>query len=163
MSHTALAAIALTLAVVGVFGVVVPVLPGSLMVAVAMLVWAFGVHSTLGWITFGVGAVLVAIGMTSSALLTRKHLKRREIPQWPVIVGLAGGIAGAILLPGPGLLIGFVATLFVVELVRIKQVRAAASTTWVAIKAVGLGMLIELGCALLATSTLVASVLLSGP
>lgn len=158
MPHPALAAIALVCAIVGVFGVVVPVLPGSLTVGVGLLVWGFGVHTTSAWIVMGVGLVLVAIGNLSSLVLTRRQLKQREIPGWPMIVALVGAIAGMFLIPGFGLVIGFVATLFVAELIRVKSVKAALTTSVAILKTVGVGMLLELTCALLATSVLVFGV-----
>lgn len=154
---TAVAAAAL--AVVGVLGIIVPVLPGSLTIIVALLVWAWWGSSPWGWVAFGVGSVLVVAGMLASLLLARRDLKAREIPQWPVLVGLAAGIVGMFLLPGFGLLIGFVAGLLLSEYARVRNWRLAVDTSWVALKAIGVGMLVELTCGLVAASVLAASIL----
>ncbi|GAA1390903.1 DUF456 domain-containing protein [Luteococcus peritonei] len=147
------------LALVGLCGIVVPMLPGSLTVALAALVWAIWGTSSWGWVAFGVAAVLLAIGMTASLLLTRRDLGRREIPQWPVVVGLVCGLVGAFVLPALGLPIGFVLGLFLAELVRLKDARLALETSVAAVKTIGLGMAVELGCAMAATAVLSTSVL----
>ncbi|MEL4356571.1 MULTISPECIES: DUF456 domain-containing protein [unclassified Luteococcus] len=156
----ALIAVAVALlALIGLCGIIVPALPGSLTVGLGALVWAIWGNSSWGWIAFGIAAVLLVIGMASSALLTKRDLDRREIPQWPVFVGLACGLVGAFVLPALGLPIGFVVGLLCAELVRVRDVGQALSTSITAIKAIGTGMLVELSCAMTATAVLGASVI----
>ena len=162
MDPALLGAIAIVVAVVGLCGVIVPVLPGTLLVGVGLAVWTLGHRSPLDWVLLAGGAAILIIGSLTGALLTKRHLERRDIPRWPVVVGLVAGIAGMVLLPGPGLLVGFVAGLFLAELVRVHRPRAALATSWVAIRSVGLGMLIELGCDLAVTTALVVRVLAVG-
>jgi len=153
------AVVAALLAGVGVLGIVVPVLPGSLTIIGALLVWAWWGSSPWGWVAFGVGAVLVVAGMLASWVLTRRDLKARAIPQWPVLVGVGAGIVGMFVLPGFGLVLGFVAGLLLSEYARVRDWRAAVDTSWVAVRAIGVGMLVELACGLLAASVLAASIL----
>ena len=61
--------------VVGAVGIIVPVLPGSLLIGVSLLVWALVLGSPLGWIIFGIAALFIAAGMTSSAVLTGRAMK----------------------------------------------------------------------------------------
>lgn len=159
MSAGLVAVITAVLALVGLCGIVVPVLPGSICVAAAALVWAIWGTSSWGWVAFGIAAVLVAIGMTASLLLTKRDLGRREIPQWPVMVGLACGIVGAFLLPALGLPIGFVVGLFLAELVRQKDAKLAWQTSVAAVRTIGIGMAVELVCAMVAVAVLSTSVL----
>lgn len=154
MSPVVIAIVVAVLVLVGLFGIVVPVLPGSITIGVAALVWAIWGSSTWGWWAFGIVAVLVAVGMTASLVLTKRNLDRRAIPTWPVTIGLVGGVIGFFVIPALGLPIGFVIGLFVAELVRVKDVRLAGSTTLTAVKAIGLGMGIELVCALAAATVL---------
>lgn len=158
MDPALLGAIALVLAVVGVCGVVVPVLPGTLLVGLGLAVWSLGHRSAVDWTLLGVGAAVLVAGSLTGAVLTKRHLARRDIPRWPVVVGLVASIAGMVLLPGPGLLIGFVAGLFLAELARVRSPRAAVSTSWVAVRSVGLGMLVELACDVAVTAALVVRV-----
>jgi uncharacterized protein YqgC (DUF456 family) len=53
--------VALAIAV-GVVGVVVPVLPGSLLVLGAILVWAWNVGGGTAWAVFAVATVFLALG-----------------------------------------------------------------------------------------------------
>ena len=59
------AVLALLLAAVGVVGILLPVLPGSLTVGAGLLVWALFGGSSWGWVTFGGGAVILAVGATA--------------------------------------------------------------------------------------------------
>lgn len=138
---------------VGVVGVIVPVLPGSLLIGVSLLVWALVVAEPVGWVVFGVGVVFVAAGMLSSAVLTGRAMKRREIPNRSVLAGLVLAVVGFFVIPFVGLLVGFAVGLFLSEFQRQKAFKSAISSSLAALKAVGLGMLAEFGFAGLAAGT----------
>ena len=138
---------------VGAVGIIVPVLPGSMLIGISLLVWALAMGSTVGWVVFGVGIALVAAGMASSAVLTSRALKKRSIPGRSVVGGLLLGIVGFFMIPVVGLLVGFALGLFLSELARQKDARAAVSSSVAAIKATGLGILAEFGFASLAAGT----------
>ncbi|MGA7205136.1 MAG: DUF456 domain-containing protein [Specibacter sp.] len=144
--------------VVGAAGVVIPVLPGSLLIGVALLVWALVVGHPVGWVVFGVGAALVAAGMLSSTLLTGQAMKERKIPGRSVIAGLVLGVVGFLVVPVVGLLLGFALGLFLSEFQRQKAVKPALSSSGAALKATGLGLLAEFGFAALAAGTWSAGV-----
>ncbi len=152
---------AILLALAGLVGIVFPVLPGSLLVGAGALVWAVWGGSSWGWIAFAFAVTLLAIGAGSSWLLTGRSLREREVPGWPVTVGIVVGIVGVFVLPGFGLPIGFAVGLLLAEWWRLRDLRQAASTSWATIKALGVGILVELGCAMLATSILAVSILTS--
>lgn len=149
---------AVLLALVGLVGIIVPVLPGSILVGVGALVWAFWGGSSWGWVAFAVAALLLVVGAGSSLLLTGRSLQRRQVPKWPVTVGIVVGIVGMFWLPGFGLPIGFALGLLLAEWVRMRDFRQAAVTSWETIKSLGVGILIEFGCAMLATSVLAVSI-----
>lgn len=157
--HIVAAIAASLLAAVGVVGIVIPVLPGSLTIGVGLLVWALWGGSPWGWLTFAAGVLFVAAGMSASWVLTGRTLTKREIPQWPVLVGLAVGVVGLFVLPGLGFLIGFVLGVFASEFARLRQVKQAAETSWRLILAVGKGMLVELGCGVVAAGILGVGIL----
>ncbi|MGV8846173.1 DUF456 domain-containing protein [Tessaracoccus sp.] len=146
------------LALVGLVGIVFPVLPGSILVGVGALVWALWGTSTWGWVAFGVAALLLVMGGASSLLLTGRSLKQRQIPKWPVTAGIILGVVGMFLLPGFGLPIGFALGLLLAEWYRMRSFTQAALTSWQTIKALGLGILVEFGCAMVATSVLAVSI-----
>lgn len=149
---------AVVLALIGLAGIVFPVLPGSIMVGIGALAWAIWGASGWGWIAFGVAAVLLIIGALSSWLLTGASLQRNEVPKWPVTVGILLGIAGMFVLPGFGLPIGFALGLLLAEWFRMRDLRKALTTSWATLKALGLGILVEFGCAMLATGVLAVSI-----
>ncbi len=68
------------------------------------------------------------------------------------MVGGAGAIVGFFLIPVVGLLVGFVGGIFAAEQLRLRAGPAARQSTWVAMKATGFSMLIELAALLLAAS-----------
>lgn len=153
------AALSIVLVVVGVCGIVVPVLPGSLAILGGLLVWAIWGGSPWGWVVFAIGGAFVAAGATAQYLITGRRLKARAIPSRSVVIGLVCGVVGLFVIPFLGLPIGFTAGLLLSEYARVRNLREAASTSWTALKSVGLGMLVELGCALVAATTLLVGVI----
>lgn len=145
---------------VGAAGIIIPVLPGSILIGISLLVWALVQGSTLGWIIFGVGVIFVAAGMASSAVLTSRVMKERSIPGRSVVIGLILGVVGFFLIPVVGLLVGFILGLFLSEFARQKEFKSAGSSSLAALKAMGLGMLAEFGFASLAAGTWVTGVLI---
>lgn len=139
--------------IVGAVGILVPVLPGSILIGISLLVWVLTMGSTVGWVVFGVGIAFVAAGMASSAVLTGRAMKKGSIPGRSVVIGLLLGIVGFFVIPVVGLLVGFALGLFLSELARQKDAGAAVSSSMAAIKATGLGILAEFGFASLAAGT----------
>ncbi|MEV8041807.1 DUF456 domain-containing protein [Arthrobacter sp. NPDC080082] len=143
----------------GVAGIVIPVLPGSILIALSLLAWAFwGGAGTTGWVVLAVGGVFVLAGMAAGAVLTGRKLKQHSIPGRSVVTGLVFGVVGMFLIPAVGLFVGFAAGLLLSELHRTRAWRTAAASSWAALKATGLGMLAEFGLACLAASTWVIGV-----
>ena len=144
--------------VVGLTGIVVPVLPGTVTLVIATLVWAILIGGWTGWVAFAIVLVLGAIGMTTSYVLTGRRLQAAEVPMWPVYVGIASGIVGIFVIPFLGLPIGFLIGLYVSEALRQKDWRKGLTSAWIAMKALGLGILIEFSLAMLSTITFAIAV-----
>jgi uncharacterized protein len=144
---------------VGVAGTVIPVLPGSILIGLSLLAWAiWGGAGTAGWVVFGVGLAFVLAGMAASAVLTGRKLREHRIPSRSVVAGLALGVVGMFVIPVVGLFVGFAAGLLLSEIHRTRDFRTALASSWAALKATGLGMLVEFGLACLAASTWVIGV-----
>jgi len=140
--------------VVGVAGTIIPVLPGSILIGVSLLAWAlWGGAGATGWVVFGIGMMFVLAGMAASAVLTGRKLKEHSIPSRSVVVGLVLGVAGMFVIPVVGLFVGFAAGLLLSELQRTRVFGTAVASSWAALKATGLGMIVEFGLACLAAST----------
>ncbi|MDQ0680971.1 uncharacterized protein YqgC (DUF456 family) [Arthrobacter pascens] len=139
---------------VGVAGTIIPVLPGSVLIGLSLLAWAiWGGAGTAGWVVFGVGLAFVLAGIAASAVLTGRKLKQHSIPNRSVVIGLVAGVAGMFIIPVVGLFVGFAAGLLLSEFLRTRDFGTATASSWAALKATGLGVLVEFGLACLAAST----------
>jgi len=137
---------------VAAFGTVYPLLPGSPVALVTLIAWGWVLGSAASWTAAGIGAVLVCIGWSASALLTGRKLKREKIPRRSILIAVLAGIVGMFVIPLFGLLIGFAAGLFVSEYVRAGDSRAALRSSLEALKVTGMGMLVEFAMVALAGS-----------
>jgi uncharacterized protein len=135
---------------VGVLGTIIPVLPGPLLIIAALLIWALVLANPVGWIVFAIGTLLAVVGMLASAVLTGRRLRERKIPSHSIVIGLVCGVAGMFLIPVVGLILGFMLGLFLSESARQRDFSHALSSSWAALKATGVGILVAFTCASLA-------------
>nr|WP_209044120.1 DUF456 domain-containing protein [Brevibacterium marinum] len=138
---------------VGCLGIILPVLPGSILIGIGVLVWAIVIGGPMAWIVFAIDAVFVAAGMSASLVLTGRRLKDMEVPNKSVLLGGILGIVGFFVIPVLGLPIGFIAGLYLAEYLRIKEAKEAWDSSWESLKAIGIGVAIEFILALLAAIT----------
>jgi len=139
------------LILVGVVGVVVPLLPGTLLVAVGVLFWAIEVRGTTAWVFAGLALMLLAVGAVVKYTVPGRRLRTAGVPTTTMVAGGLLGIVGFFVVPVVGLLIGFVLGVYLAELRRVGSA-AAWPATKAALRAVGLSLLIELAAALLAAA-----------
>jgi uncharacterized protein YqgC (DUF456 family) len=151
--------VALAIAV-GLVGVVVPLLPGSLLVLAAVLVWAWDIGTTAGWIVLAVAASFIALGTVVKYIVPGRRLKGAGIPGSTMLLGGLLGVVGFFVIPVIGLPIGFVLGVYLAELRRVGSAAAWPATKH-ALKAVGLSMLIELVASLCAAATWAMGVVLT--
>lgn len=137
---------------VGLVGIVVPVLPGAILVAAAILVWAFVENTTAAWVTFGVAAVLIGVSTVIKYTWPVKRMRAAEVRTSSLVLGGVLGIVGFFVIPVLGLFIGFVLGIYSAELANRHDQRLAWTSTKHALKGVALSMFIELTGALLATA-----------
>ena len=134
---------------VGVLGVVVPLLPGTLLVAGAVLVWAFDEGSTTAWLCAAGACALLAAGAVVKYAVPGKRLRRAGVPTSTLLLGAVLAVVGFFVVPVIGAFLGFVLGVYLVEVRRLGS-RQAWPATRSALGAVGLSLLIELVAALLA-------------
>lgn len=152
-----LADIAAGLAIlIGLAGILVPILPGSLLILVALLAWAAEVGTRTGWLVAGIGAIFLVIGTVVKYLLPGRRLKA-TVPTSTMVVGAVGAIIGFFVIPVVGALLGFPIGVYVAEHHRLGAGQAWPSTK-AALKAVGASILIEFVAGLLAAAVFVAGV-----
>ncbi len=148
--------VALAIAV-GLVGILVPVLPGSILVVGAVLVWAWVTGGPTAWLVFAVATTLIAVGTVVKYLVPGRRLQDAGIPASTQWIGVALGVVGFFVVPVVGLVLGFVLGVYLAELRRVGSAQAWPSTVH-SLKAAGLSILIELGAALAATLVWVAGV-----
>ncbi len=144
---------------VGLVGIVVPVLPGSILIGAAVVVWAAFTGTPAAWIVAVLCVLLVAGGMTLTWYLTAKHTRAAGVPNATLVVAGLAGIVGFFVVPVLGLLLFFLTGLFVAEYVRLHDPRHAWRSALAALKGTGLGTLSELGLALVASGLWLGAVL----
>ncbi|HAM44813.1 MAG TPA: DUF456 domain-containing protein [Propionibacteriaceae bacterium] len=137
---------------VGLIGIVITVLPGSLLIGGAVLVWALYTNSAVGWWTFAIVAVLVTIGMIWSKWEMARHTQKVGTSSWSLVCAGVLGIVGFFVIPVIGLVIGFVLGLWLAEYYRLRDVNGAWTSAKAGLRGTGVGILIELGTGLLAAS-----------
>ena len=130
--------------VIGLLGVLIPGIPGLLLVAGVALVWALDVGETASWFVFGVVLVVLALGTTAKYVLPSRSLKDAGAPRSTLVLGLLGAVVGFFVIPVVGFLIGAVAGVFVGELIRLRAGSEAWRSTIRTAKAIGIGLLLEL-------------------
>ena len=146
--------------VVGVLGTVVPVLPGGLLVAASVLVWALATGGAAWWVLVAVVVVLAA-GQVLEYLTAGVSLKRAGVPNRSLVLGGLGGIVGFFVVPVLGLVLGFLGGLYLAERARQPDAEAAWRSTRTGLRAAGVALLIELAAVLVA-ATLWFAVVLTG-
>jgi uncharacterized protein YqgC (DUF456 family) len=152
--------VALVIAV-GLVGIVVPLIPGILLVFGAIAVWAVVENNVTGWVTLGVVAALVAASTLIKYLWPMRRMRAADVSTWSLVAGAVLGIVGFFVIPLVGLVIGFVLGVYLAELSNRRDQRLAWTSTKHAVKGVALSVGVELAGALLATVAWVAGVYLT--
>lgn len=137
---------------VGLVGIVLPVLPGSVVIAAAVLVWAIDTGGW-AWAVLAVVVLLLAVGWSASYLVPGRRVATSGVPRSTLVVAGLAGLVGFFVVPVLGLFVFFPAALYLMEYQRLRDRSAAWASAWLAIRMTALGMLIELGLGLLAATT----------
>ena len=150
MSTGGIVLVALVIAV-GVIGIIVPLLPGILLVYGAILVWAVVEHNVTAWVTLGVVTVLIGATTLIKYMWPARRMRAADVGTGTLLIGAVLGIIGFFVIPVVGLVIGFVLGVYLAELANRRDQRLAWTSTKHALKGVALSVGVELAGALLAT------------
>ncbi len=150
MSTAGIVLVALAIAV-GLVGIIVPILPGALLVLGAIAVWAYVEHTTVAWITLGVATALIVVSAVIKYTWPARRMREADVSRSSLVIGAVLGIIGFFVVPVIGLVLGFVLGVYLVELSNRRDQRIAWRATMHALKGVALSVGIELAGALLAT------------
>ncbi|MDM8085621.1 DUF456 domain-containing protein [Cellulomonas cellasea] len=146
---------------VGLVGVVVQVLPGSVLVLAAIGVWAAFTGGAVAWAAFGVGVLAIAVAAVGKYVLAGRGLTRAGVPGSTLVWGGVAGVVGFFVVPVVGLPLGFVGGVYATQRVRDRDHAAAWAATLAAVRATGITIVVELAGALLATAAWVVAVVLT--
>jgi len=145
---------------VGIAGVIVPVLPGTVLVLGAILVWALEIGTGTAWVVFALATTFLVLGTVVKYLVPGRRLKSSGVPNRTLLAGALLAFIGFFVVPVVGMLIGFVLGVYAAERARVGAAGAWPSTKE-ALRAVGVSILIELVAAFLAAATWVVGVVLT--
>ena len=130
--------IILGIMVVGLLGLLIPVIPGLVIIWLAGLAYGLGVgFQTPGWIFFAILTIIMAVGSLVDNVVMGQQAHQSGASWISVLLAMLFGVVGTFILPVIGGFIGALLALFLAEWVRRKNWRdaMAATTGW----AVGCG------------------------
>ena len=142
---------------VAAVGVVIPLLPGALLAALAITVWAI-VAGGWAWAVLALALAILALGQVVKYVWPGRRLTRSGVPMSSIVAGGLLGIVGFFVIPVVGLPIGFVAGVYAAERLRLSSNTALPShaaawrSTVEAMKATGLSILVELASVLVVSA-----------
>ena len=154
-----LVAVCALIILVGLAGIVLPILPGgAILVGAGVLLWAWaGPDTSAAWAVFAIAVALLLVGTVTKFAVPGRSLKGAGIPFSTQLAGAALGVVGFFIVPVVGLILGFVLGVYLAELRRVGHERAGSSTR-LALRAAATSILIDLFAALLATGVWVVGV-----
>lgn len=153
--------IAAVLILVGLAGVLLPVIPGLSLIVVGIAVWAIPRGDTLGWSVLGIATAIVVLGSIVKYVLPGQRMRDSGVPMRTIAVGVVLGVIGFFVIPVLGLFLGFVLGVYVAEHARLVDSSLAWPSTRQALLAVGISIIIELGAGLLATAVWIGGLVLA--
>ena len=157
MSTGGLVLVAMAIAV-GLVGILVPFLPGTLLVGAAIAVWAYVEHTTVSWVILGVATAVLGAGVLIKYLWPARRMRAADVNGRTSAAGAVLGVIGFFVVPVAGLVLGFVLGVFLAELAQRRDRRRAWASTVHAVKGVALSVGVELAAALSATAVWVVGV-----
>ena len=134
---------------VGIIGTVVPMIPGTILIFIGALIYAFADgFQIVGWPTLVVMGLLTAVATTADIWASSVGARIGGASGWSVLLGLVGGLAGLVFFSLPGAVVGAVLGVLLTEILRVRDWRKAlrAGGGWL----VGwlLSAVVQLGAAL---------------
>lgn len=146
---------------VGLAGVVIPLVPSSSLILLAILVWSVRTGGAAAWGVFTVAAALLVGGAVVKYVVPGRRLRGVGIPTSTLLAGGLLGVVGFFVVPVVGLVIGFLVGVYLAEWRRLQTRADAWPATVHAVQAVGLGILIEFVFAMLAAAAWATGVVIT--
>ncbi|MGW5612524.1 DUF456 domain-containing protein [Streptomyces sp. NPDC003877] len=139
----------------GLCGVLLPAMPGSLLVWAAVLWWALQDPRAVAWGVLVGATVLLLVSQAVRWALPPRRLRVNRTSRRMLACAGAGSTAGFVLLPVLGAIPGFLAGVYVFERVRLGRRAEARSALRTVMRSGGSSVLAELfACQLIAAAWL---------
>jgi uncharacterized protein YqgC (DUF456 family) len=121
---------------VGLFGLVIPIFPGIIVIWLAVLVYGLvtGFYP-LAWVLFAVITALFLVGVTIDNVLMNAKSRQAGAAWSSLILGIIAGILGTILLPPFGGIIATPLVVLLLEYLRRRDIQQA----WMALRGLLIG------------------------
>lgn len=150
MSDEIVVALALLVMLGGLAGVVIPFIPGVIVVGLAAVVstFALGINAA-GWLMVATVTLIALGGAGASMALPARRGLRGDAARSSLGLAAVLGLVGFFVVPIAGMPLGALGGLFLGELQRHGDRTRAWASTLDVLKAYGLGVLVEFGAALL--------------
>ncbi|MFD8548973.1 DUF456 domain-containing protein [Streptomyces sp. NPDC059649] len=148
MSAWQLVAVGLVM-LLGLIGVLVPGIPGPLIVWAGVLWWAVTEKSGTAWAVLMGATALLLLNQALKWLLPVRDLRAAGAPYRTLFLAGAAGIVGFFVLPVIGAVVGAVGGLYLLERVRLGGHGEAWASTRTVMRTLGLSVLVELLACLL--------------
>lgn len=133
--------------VVGLFGTILPIIPGLIIIWLAALYYAaviVGFDTFSPWVFVLITLISLAAG-TSNIWLSALGAKTTGASWRTLVIGFIGAIAGTFLLPIPlvGTIIGYAAGLVLAEYARLRELRPAMKAALGGVVGLGVSTAVE--------------------
>ncbi|GIL34238.1 DUF456 domain-containing protein [Phycicoccus jejuensis] len=149
------------LILLGLVGIVVPALPGTLLVVAGVAVWAVVTHTPTAWVLLTLAVLVAVAGRVLQYLVPGRRMKAQGVRTSTLALALVLAVVGFFVVPVIGALIGFVLGIWLVETGRGASRAEAWTRTKHAVVAVAQSMGIELAAALVVAGLYVLGLLLT--
>jgi uncharacterized protein YqgC (DUF456 family) len=146
---------------VGLAGIIVPILPGTLLIYAAIAVWAFVARGTVAWVVLGVVTAVLGGSLLVKYLWPVRRMRAADISGRTLAAGAVASVIGFFVIPVVGMIIGFVVGVYLAELLQRRDQKRAWASTVHAVKGVALSTGVELAGGLVATAAWVVGLLLT--
>lgn len=133
------------LMIIGIFGIIVPLLPGILLIWLAVLAYVliYG-FELLSVPTFVAVTVIALVTGTADLWLPLLGAKTSGVSWKTLGLGVVGAIAGTFLVPVLGTIIGYAAGILLGEYIRLGEWRPAVRSSVVGLVSWGVGTIVQL-------------------
>ena len=161
-SHLSAAAEVLLLVgmLIGLFGVLVPVLPGLALVWLVGLAWVLlDGGGPARWSVLVLMSAVLIVGTVAKYALPARSATASGAPRSTLLLGAVGAVVGFFVIPVVGMLVGGVAAVYLAELSRLGERGSAWRSTRAVLVGIGIGVLIELAAGVVAIAVWLVGVL----